>query len=80
MKHAAGSAVRVRLGVRAQELEVEVRDDGPVAHSPLAASGARLGLTGMRERVEALGGDLEAGPANGGWRLHARLPLHTPTG
>jgi signal transduction histidine kinase len=80
MKHAAGSPVRVRLGVRARELEIEVRDGGAVVCSPLAASGAGLGLTGMRERVQTLGGDLEAGPANGGWRLHARLPLHTPMG
>jgi signal transduction histidine kinase len=80
MKHAAGSAVRVRLGVRARELEIEVRDGGAVVSSPLTSSGAGLGLTGMRERVQALGGDLEAGPANGGWCLHARLPLHTPTG
>jgi signal transduction histidine kinase len=80
MKHAAGSVVRVRLRVRAQELEVEVRDAGAVAPSPLAASGAGLGLTGMRERVEELGGVLEAGSASDGWRLQARLPLHTPTG
>jgi len=34
------------------------------------------GLTGMRERVEALGGRLEAGPADGGgWRVLARLPI-----
>jgi signal transduction histidine kinase len=76
MKHAAGSNILVRLGVDARALEVEVRDRGPAAASPLAASGAGLGLAGMRERVEALGGVLEAGPADaGGWRLRARLPL-----
>jgi signal transduction histidine kinase len=76
MKHAAGSEVLVRLGVRADVLEVEVRDRGSTAPSPLAASGAGLGLAGMRERVEALGGVLEAGPLHaGGWRLRARLPL-----
>jgi signal transduction histidine kinase len=76
MKHAAGSVVRVSLAVRAGELEIDVRDEGAVAPSPLAASGLGLGLAGMRERVEALGGVLDAGPgAAGGWRLHARLPL-----
>lgn len=76
MKHAAGSAVRVRLAVRAGTLEIDVRDGGAVVPSPLAASGLGLGLTGMRERVEALGGVLDAGPrADGGWRLQARLPL-----
>jgi hypothetical protein len=51
-------------------------DDGAVVPSPLAASGLGLGLAAMRERVEALGGMLDAGPcADGGWRLEARLPL-----
>ena len=80
MKHASGSDVVVRLDVHAQALEVEVRDGGSTARSPLAASGAGLGLAGMRERVEALGGVLEAGPHADGWRLHARLPLRTSTG
>ena len=62
MKHAAGSVVRVRLAVRAGALEIDVRDGGAVAPSPLAASGLGLGLAGMRERVEALGGVLDAGP------------------
>jgi signal transduction histidine kinase len=76
IKHAAGSNIRVRLGVDARALEVEVRDRGPAAPSPLAASSAGLGLAGMRERVQALGGVLEAGPVDaGGWRLRARLPL-----
>jgi signal transduction histidine kinase len=76
MKHAAGSSVRVRLGVRAHELAIDVCDDGPVVPSPLAGSGLKLGLAGMRERVESLGGRLDAGPLpDGGWRLEARLPL-----
>ena len=62
MKHAAGSDVLVRLAVRARALEVEVRDSGATAPSPLATSGAGLGLAGMRERVQALGGVFEAGP------------------
>ena len=74
MKHASGSDVIVRLDVDGQALEVEVRDGGSTARSPLAASGAGHGLAGMRERVEALGGVLEAGPHADGWRLHARLP------
>jgi signal transduction histidine kinase len=76
MKHAPGSHVIVRLGVHAQALEVEVRDSGSAAPSSLATSGTGLGLAGMRERVEALGGVLEAGQQDaGGWRVHALLPL-----
>ncbi|RKS71650.1 histidine kinase [Actinomadura pelletieri DSM 43383] len=33
------------------------------------------GLTGMRERVDLLGGTFEAGPTGSGWRLAAELPL-----
>jgi signal transduction histidine kinase len=34
------------------------------------------GITGMRERAAALGGDVEVGPApGGGFRVLARLPV-----
>jgi hypothetical protein len=29
----------------------------------------------MRDRVELIGGELEVGPARGGFRVHARIPL-----
>jgi len=81
MKHAPGSDVLVRLDAGAQALDVEVRDGGSGGRSALAGSGAGLGLAGMRERVEALGGVLDAGPEDdGGWRVHARLPLITSRG
>lgn len=48
--------------------------------------GTGLGITGMRERMSALGGTLEAGPkSRGGWLVRARLPYsrrtddHDPT-
>jgi signal transduction histidine kinase len=75
MKHAPGSRVHVRLALAGDALEVEVRDHGGGAPSSLAATGSRLGLTGMRERIESLGGSLDAGPDDAhGWRLRARLP------
>jgi signal transduction histidine kinase len=79
IKHAPGAAVRVRLSASAQEVEVEVRNETAATSSALAATGSGLGLAGMRERVESLGGSLEAGPTSGGgWSLSARLPLHLP--
>ena len=41
---------------------VALRDDGVTATSKPPAEGAGLGLIGMRERVEATGGRLDAGP------------------
>jgi signal transduction histidine kinase len=56
-------------------LDVDVLDSGGVGRSVLARTGSGLGLTGMRERVESLGGSVDAGPdAGGGWLLHARWP------
>jgi len=75
MKHAPGSTVDLRLSVRAGELEIELCDSGAKAPSKLAKTGSGIGLAGMRKRIEALGGRLDAGPANGGgWRVHARVP------
>jgi signal transduction histidine kinase len=75
MKHAPGARVHVRIGLTDNWLEVEVRDHGGGPPSALAQTGAGLGLDGMHERVESLGGSLDAGPsAEGGWRVHARLP------
>jgi signal transduction histidine kinase len=39
------------------------------------AVGSGLGLIGLRERVAAIRGVVEAGPAPGGWRLAATLPV-----
>ena len=39
-------------------------------------SGAGLGVIGMRERAQLLGGTVEVGPAeDGGFRVLARLPV-----
>lgn len=75
MKHAPGAEVHVRLAVNDGELEIELRDGGGRAASGLANTGSSLGLTGMRERIESLGGRLHAGPEpDGGWCLRAQVP------
>ncbi|MEV4254734.1 histidine kinase [Spirillospora sp. NPDC049652] len=52
---------------------VEVVDDAPPAR-PGGRGG--FGLLGMRERVESLGGTLDAGPGDGGgWAVRAVLPV-----
>jgi signal transduction histidine kinase len=79
IKHAPGAPVLVRLTAPGDELEIEVRNERADTRSVLAATGSGLGLAGMRERVESLGGSLDAGPAaGGGWCLTARLPTAVP--
>jgi signal transduction histidine kinase len=72
IKHARAGSIDVRIRYLAQEVEVDVADDG-VGSGP-AANG--LGLIGMRERVAAYAGTLEAGPrAGGGYQVRARFPV-----
>jgi len=53
-------------------LTVEVENE--VHHRPPAAAGTGTGLLNMRERADALGGTLTAGPAGAGWLVRAELP------
>ena len=69
-KHAPQAAGTVYVAVTDSTVQVTVDSSGP----PTAGTG--LGLLGMRERAEALGGQCEAGPGGSGWLVHAALPLH----
>ena len=75
MKHAPGSEVRLRLSASVGELEIVLENWGGESASALAGTGSGLGLRGLRERLEALGGTLEAAPTGAGWRLRADIPL-----
>jgi signal transduction histidine kinase len=75
-RHAGPATATVRVSYGDRELTVQVDDDGrgPSPHG--GAPGGGKGIVGMRERVAALGGDLQAGPRpDGGFRVLARLPL-----
>jgi two-component system, NarL family, sensor histidine kinase UhpB len=79
-KHANARHVKVMLNQHAdagrKRIELAVTDDGAgpppeSRHQPYAGSG----LIGMRERVLALSGTIDAGPlADGGFRLHVEFP------
>ncbi len=61
---------------RAGFVTLRISDDGVGVGPSTAALGSGLGLVGMRERVEALGGVFEASnAAERGFRIAARLPL-----
>ena len=76
LKHAPGTPVEVAIAEAGDELAVSVAN-GPPAGAPtgLEQAGGGRGLLGMRERVRACGGELTAGPLDGGgWRVLAVLP------
>ncbi|MFD0437470.1 sensor histidine kinase [Streptomyces chartreusis] len=73
-RHAGPAKVSVQLTYEEGVLTIRVEDDGTA--DPSRPPTAGIGLTGMRERVTALGGTLEAAPrAEGGFAVRARLPL-----
>jgi signal transduction histidine kinase len=62
--HARASSVSVRAQVRQELLTLMVEDDGR-GFDPATAGPGRHGLTGMRERAQIAGGDLEIRSAPG---------------
>ena len=73
LKHAKASHADITVRYGAQDVELEVRDDGVGTSS---SDGLGHGLVGIRERVKIYGGDMSAavGP-EGGFVLTARLLL-----
>ena len=80
-RHAGQACASVQLHYTPQTLSIQVDDDGngTVTGTSTRASGPGLGLVGMRERVSALGGQLQAGPQDGGFRVRAELPARAPS-
>jgi signal transduction histidine kinase len=77
LRYAAGATVQVRVRGDREALLVEVANLPTRTETALVGAGTGHGLQGLRERVTACGGTLDAGPTpGGGWRLAARLPRH----
>jgi signal transduction histidine kinase len=73
VRHAGASTCTVSLGVRGDDLLVEITDDG---HGVPADAVPGVGSTSMRERAGEIGGTLEVTSAHGaGTTVRARLPL-----
>ncbi|MFJ7631328.1 sensor histidine kinase [Streptomyces sp. NPDC097595] len=79
LRHGDPRHCLIRVGVTADAVALHVENDGatPSGTAPSPASdGPGSGLAGLRERLAALDGSLEAGPAKGGlFRLTATIPL-----
>lgn len=76
LRHAGATRAEVSIvSTPAAEMVVTVDDDGRGSDMLSGERRPGMGIVGMRSRVEALGGTLEAGPEVRGFRLRASLPL-----
>jgi signal transduction histidine kinase len=74
-KHANADRIEVRVAVVDGHGIVEVRDDGSGGVDPARGSG----LSGLADRVSALGGTLDIeSPVGAGTRIRARIPVAAP--
>ena len=71
IRHSGARECRIVLRRGEGRARLELIDDG-VGGLP---DGDGSGLVGLRERVGAMGGNLEAGPAEQGFRLSVDVPV-----
>ena len=80
-RHAGSETARIRLRRDAERLVLEIEDWGKgipsasLAHIMSGGGGSGVGISGMRERIEQLGGRLEIVSAGRGTTVRAELPL-----
>jgi signal transduction histidine kinase len=76
-KHAPGAPTRVQFRYGPRTLELEVVNEAGVTTANTNGGQGGHGVVGMRERVRLFDGTFDAQPsANGGFRVHATLPLN----
>lgn len=80
LRHAPGTTVHVELRLTSDSdnthwIDIRV-SNGPRGNLKTSETGSGLGLTGIRERIAAVGGSYESGPTReGGFAVSARLPV-----
>ncbi|HNN13669.1 MAG TPA: ATP-binding protein [Anaerolineales bacterium] len=81
-QHAGGKGQSVRITCKAGQLQIEITDQGPgFVIGNLVENGNHLGLIGMRERIESLGGLFTIkSQMDQGTTLIASLPLQNVAG
>jgi signal transduction histidine kinase len=79
MKHATGAVASMELAFDDAAVRLTVDNDLPSTNGAgtdaLGHSGGGFGLRGISERVALLGGEMDAGPVPGGWRVRAVVPV-----
>ena len=79
-QHAPRAVTDVVLAVEDDAVVMTVDSVGPLREpDPADADRPRYGVVGMRERMAAVGGDLEVGPTATGWLVRCRAPLALPS-
>jgi two-component system sensor histidine kinase UhpB len=78
LRHAQADQIQLQLLIANDEIRLRIADDGHGFDPQTQTAG--LGLMGVRERVKALGGELDLVTGRyAGCRLHVRLPAPPPT-
>ncbi len=85
LRHAGRVPAELRLAARGDRFELDlsnpIDENGRMAvadvRSAKPRTGGGHGLSGMRERVTVLRGQMTAGPDGGRWRVRVRIPLRT---
>ena len=79
-KHAAEAQSTVVLQVSHSAATLTIRNRRPATVATvLAAPSPGRGVSGMRQRVELLGGTIDIGPSGDEWAVRAEIPLNEPT-
>jgi len=74
VRHAGATSVTIRIGYDAHDVTIRVDDNGRGGEAN--GDGGGSGITGMRERATAHGGDFEAAAQpGGGFGVRARIPV-----
>src|SRR5262249_56263296 len=78
VRHAHAHEASVTIDYGPAAVEIEVVDDG---RNGAGGGAPGHGIAGMRERAQAVGGQVDAGPRfSGGFRVWARLPAAVEAG
>ena len=81
LRYATGAPVHVLVRGSTGAIDVEVVNDAADEAEDLAGHGTGNGLRGLRERVGASGGRMDAGPREGGgWVVAAWIPCVAAVG
>jgi signal transduction histidine kinase len=75
LRHAATATVHARVVTGQDEVVVDVVDFGGRSATAEPVGQGGQGLVGMRERARLYGGEVETGPTDDGFRVHARIPV-----